>query len=406
MTTIVYPLCASIHLIAVLYRAPRLLRSRTVSDLALLGTFVFAFLVWFFVLPWFWGPWSRAAGIPNFAGLLSHTAVILTVACQQILILHLSHNDPHVAWRKAMPRLGGLAAALAAMGVLFGNGIGDHPTDFAVAKAVTSPAYLTVYTVTYTITQIDIARMSWQYARLAPSTWLRRAMRMIIFGTGLLLIYCVGRLAAIVAGLLTDGRMTGHAWEPVTLVAVATGSCVQTISWVMPRLGPRLTALHVRLRRSSIEPAVTRLHQVLVAAVPQVARAIDTAGDPDRRLFRLVIEIRDAQRQLAPWMDPRATDVARRHGQAAGQRGTELAATIEATHLRVAIAAMQQGLAADGRPDTMRAIQPADPPEELLFQRQLARAFSSPTVDAAVTELKTSTTPATEEEDTATPTIP
>ncbi len=96
MTTIVYPLCASIHLIALLYRAPRLLRSRMVADLSLLGIFVFSFLVWFFVLPWFWGPWSRAVGIPNFAGLLSHASVIVAVACQQILILHLSHNDPHV----------------------------------------------------------------------------------------------------------------------------------------------------------------------------------------------------------------------------------------------------------------------------------------------------------------------
>lgn len=396
MTTIVYPLCASIHLIALLYRAPRLLRSRTVTDFSLLGIFFFSFLVWFFVLPWFWGPWSRAAGIPNFAGLLSHTAVILAVACQQILILHLSHNDPRVAWRKAMPRLGGLAAALIAMGVLFGQGIGDHPTDFAVAKAVTSPAYLTVYIVAYAITQVDIARMSWRYARLAPSTWLRRAMRMIVLGTGLLFIYSVGRFAAIATGLLTGGKVTGHAWEPVTLIAVATGSILQITAWVMPRLGPRLTELHARLSRSSIEPAITELHTALVAAVPHVARDIDTEGDPGRRLFRLIIENRDAQQQLAPWMNPRATEVARRHGQAASQRGTQLAATIEATHLRFAIAAKQHGLAPSGTSEAIRAIEPANDSEELLFQRRLARAFTSPAVDAAMAELETSATPVAE----------
>jgi len=392
VTTIVYPLCATVHFIALLYRGLRLLRSRTISDLALLGIFFFSFLVWFFVLPWFWGPWSRAAGIPNFAGLLSHTAVILAVACQQILILHLSQNDPHIAWRKAAPRLAGLAAALVAMGVLFGHGLPDHPTDFAVSKAVASPAYITVYIVAYGITQVDIARMSWRYMRLAPSTWLRRAMWMVAFGTGLLFIYCVGRFAAIVAGLLTGGRVTGHAWEPVTLIAVATGSCVQITAWVMPRLGPRLTALRATLLRSSIEAETTRLHQALIAAVPHVARDIDTAGDRDLRLWRLVIENRDAQRQLVPWMDPRVTDIARRQGRVNNQRGTRLAATVEATHLRFAIAAKQRGDAPDSTTDPIRAIEPTDQPEELLFQRQLARAFYSPTVDTALAELTASHT--------------
>lgn len=387
MTTIVYPLCTAVHLIALLYRVPRLLRSWTAANLSLLGIFFFSFLVWFLVLPWFWGPWSRAAGIPNFAGLLSHASVILAVACQQILILHLSHDDPHIAWRKAAPRLGGLAAALIAMGILFGRGIGDHPTDFAVSKAVTSPAYLSVYIVTYLITQVDIARMSWRYARLAPSTWLRRAMYMIVFGTGLLFIYSLGRLAAIVVGLLTDGRMTGHAWEPITLIAVAIGSCFQITAWVMPRLGPRLTALHAKLSRTSIETAITHLHDALIAAVPHVARDIDTAGDPDRRLWRLVIENRDAQHQLTPWMDPRVMDIARRRARTAKQRGTQLAATIEATHLRFAIAAQQRGVAPNDAPQAMRAIEPADQPEELLFQRRLARAFTSPTVAAALADV-------------------
>lgn len=83
------------------------------------------------------------------------------------------------------------------------------------------------------------------------------------------------------------------------------------------------------------------LHSALLRAVPEVTSPA-AAGGPSGatfRLYRQVIEIRDAVLALRPFRDPEVARTAARYGRAAGQTGDELAAAVEAAVLASALRA-------------------------------------------------------------------
>ncbi|MGW7821832.1 MAB_1171c family putative transporter [Streptomyces puniciscabiei] len=384
MNSILYPICAAIAFLALIYKLRILRTDRSVIPVSLVGNFLFLFLIWLVSTPAVWAATSRAVGIVNFSGLFTQSCVIVTVVFQQLILLHLSH-EPHLAWRKATPRLAALAVILAAMVTLFSmaTSVGEKPTTFAVTQARYYPAYLSVYLLGYAANQIDLLMLTWRYTKIAPTPWLRRGLLTITLAVPVALAYVALRIADIIAGQFGT---SGHAWELITSIVVAAGAVIKTAGWTMPDWGPHLSRLWQRLDRQRAYRELRPLHRELTAQVPEPVLDLDSDIDLRTRLYRLVVEIRDAQWALRTWMDPAVAEAAKQQGAAAGLASTDLAVTIEATQLKAALRAKARKEQPSAHMSSPRVAEPPDMAAELAFQRKLARAFTTSPIVTAVLE--------------------
>ncbi|MFD9572812.1 MAB_1171c family putative transporter [Streptomyces sp. NPDC059982] len=376
-------MCAALASVALLYKARVLRTDRSAAQLALIGSFFFLVVIFTVSTPAVWVWLSRAVGIENFSGLLSQSSVIALSVCQQLVLLSLTLSRG-AARRAAVPRIVLLGVVLGAMVVLFFEAAahGESPDDFAVVRAHYTPAYLVVYLAAFTLTQIGVGVMGWRYSRLAPSPWLRRGLRLVALSLPFSLCYSVCRAAGIVAAQFGG---TGHAWEPAAQIGVALAVCTQTIGWILPDWGPHLTAVADRIRYRRAHRILLPLHRTLTEQVPGPVIPMGRGTDLRTRLYRTLIEIRDAQWELRTWMDEDIAGAARREADRAGFSGEQAAAVVEAAQLRGALAAK-----ARDEPPARPAATPlaACPPElaaELLHQQRVARALGSRVVDRAVT---------------------
>ncbi|MFD8092400.1 MAB_1171c family putative transporter [Streptomyces malaysiensis] len=383
MNSYLYPTVAAISLLAFFYKLRVLRTDRSPTQIALLGHFLFLTITFTISIPPVWVEVSQAAGIVNLSGLLSQSTVILSAACQQLVLLHLSH-ERHIAWRKSVPRLVFLALVLTTMVTLFcmASSFGERPDDFAVTNARYYPAYMIVYLTGHTVNQIDVGILGWRYAQVAPSPWLRRGLMLIALTLPLQLVYIGSRLADVIAGL---AGTTGHGWEPAAQIGVTVSTVTKTIGWTIPDWGRHISKIWawIDCRRSYRQ--LSPLHAKVTSHTPDV---VLDPGDVDMRtrLYRLVVEIRDAQWRLRTWMTPTVAEKARKHAEAAGLRDEELAATIEAAQLAAAMQAKDRGIQPVEYPSSPLEAGPQDLASEITFQRKVARAFdTSPTVAAVLT---------------------
>lgn len=384
MNSILYPICASTALLALLYKTRLLRTDRSATQLFLIGNLFFLAIVFTVSTPSVWVATSQAVGIVNFSGLFTQSCVILMTACQQIVLLHLSH-EAETAVRKARPRLIALGLVLAAMITLFSIATSGHenPTDFAIMKAQFFPAYLLVYLIAYGVSQSDVGIMCWRYAKVAPTPWLRRGLFLVGVSTPLAMVYTLCRLADITAGQFGIG---GHAWEPVAQWSVALSSIINVIGWTLPDWGRHLSRLWQALDNRRAYSDLAPLHAALAKEIPEAVLPLDIDTALKTRLYRRLVEIRDAQWALRSWMHPAVRAFADNECDRSGLKGTDRAAVIEAAQLRAAVRAkaeMKEPPNHDGSP---RVVDPEDLASELAFQRQLADAFvSSPIARAAET---------------------
>ncbi|AJC62124.1 MAB_1171c family putative transporter [Streptomyces sp. 769] len=371
-----YPICAAISLLALVYKLRVLSTDRSVVQVALVGNFFFLFATYTVSTPAVWSATSHAVGIVNFSGLFTQSCVIMQVACQQLVLLHLSHQRS-VAWRKATPRLIAIGGILVAMVSLFSmaEGMGEESTQFAVAHAQYHPLYLSVYLLGYGANQLDMYYLGWKYAKVAPTPWLRRGLLMISLAVPFGLAYATCRIADIVAGLLGSN---GQAWEPVAPIAVSISAVVRVIGWTLPDWGPYLSRLWQHIEHRRIYWELKPLHRATTAQAPALVLRLKPGTDLRTRLYRRVVEIRDAQWALRAWMDPAVAEHARRHAVAGGFCEADLAAFVEAAQLTSALRAKARGTRPPAHVTSPRMADPPDLAAELDFQRRLARAFRRP----------------------------
>ncbi|MFD7164282.1 MAB_1171c family putative transporter [Streptomyces violascens] len=392
MNAVLYPICAAIALAALLFKLRVLRTDRSTPQLAIVAMFAALFLTYLVSSPPVWVATSKAVGIVDFSGLFTQSCVIALTACQQILLQHLAH-EPEVAWRKLRPRLTALAVVLIAMIVLFTAASSEHedPNDFAVNKAQFTPAYLMIYLIAFAANQIDLSIMCWRHSKVAPSPWLRRGLLFNAVTLPFSLIYAGCRMADVVAG---QYGTSGAAWEPVAEFAVAASAVCRTIGWTLPDWGATLSAAWQQVVERRAYRELEPLHQAVTAeaAVHPMPQGIKT--DIGARLYRRLMDIRDAQWALRQWMEPQVTTETERRCDAVGLTGTDRAAVIEAAQLKFAIHRKRQGVEPSGRVATPLAACPEELAAELDFQRKLARAFgSSPIVQAVLDDCTNTTAP-------------
>ncbi|MEU8976168.1 MAB_1171c family putative transporter [Streptomyces monashensis] len=377
MNGVLYSICFAGNLVAFLFKLRVLRVDRSPTQWALCGNFLFPCVIFLVSIPAVWVATSSFVGVVNFSGIFTQGLVMLATACQQLLLLHLTY-EPAVAWRKAKPRIIGIGAVLSMMIVLFSYAThtSEAPTRFAVTAAQDHPAYLSVYIAAYVCTQIDICMLCWRHARVSPRMWLRRGLHLIALTLPAALVYAGCRAADVVAGQF---GVSGGAWEPLVPIALLIDTLGKTIGWTLPDWGRYLTSAHERPTRHRFHRELAPLHRQITAHVPDPVLELDGDEDLRTRLYRTVVEIRDAQWALRLWMTPEDASTARQQGAAQGLRGDDLLAFIEAALLKTAMEAKAQGVQPVDRAVTPRLAEPQDLVAELSYQRKIALAFRQST---------------------------
>ncbi|MGP3634033.1 MAB_1171c family putative transporter [Streptomyces sp. 24-1644] len=368
--------CAALALLAFVEKVRVLRAGYSAVRLALAESYFLLSVVGLVSVPAVWAETSRVVGTENFSGLVTQTCVILVTVCQQLVLLRLSHERV-TAYRKAIYPLIGLGVTLTAMTTLF-FAVPMRPAgpaEFSARAAEQNPVYLAFYLTAFTVGQINIGITCRRHAHIPPSVWLRRGLGLIAMTLPLSLIYAACRVMGIFAGRM---GVPADRWEPMAQLSLALVGVMQALGWALPDIGKRVTAVRQWSEHRRAFRALRPLHRAVTARAPELVIPMKGGAGLNARLYRVMIEIRDAQWALRPWMDPALADAFRRLGADAGLGGEELAAAVEAAQIRAAIEARDRDELPPEPVETPLSAEPGDLAAELVFQRRLARYFASP----------------------------
>ncbi|MEU8676994.1 MAB_1171c family putative transporter [Streptomyces sp. NPDC048560] len=373
--------CAVLALVAFVEKVRVLRAGYSAVRLALAESYFLLAVIGLVSVPVVWAETGRAVGTENFSGLVIHTCVILVTVCQQLVLLRLSHERV-TAYRKAVFPLIGLGVTLTAMTALFFAVPVRPATPFGFGEqaAAQNPVYLTFYLIAFTVGQINIGITCRRHAHIPPSVWLRRGLGLIAMTLPLSLVY----VSCVAIGIFAERMgMSAAPWQPLAHVSLFMVGIMQAVGWVLPDIGKRVAAVRQWAGHRHAFRVLKPLHRSVTARAPELVIPMKCSAGLNARLYRVMIEIRDAQWALRPWMDPALADALRRIGAEAGLSGEELAAAVEAAQMRAAIEARDLGVTPPEPVETPLSAEPGDLAAELVFQCRLARAFASPLVDVA-----------------------
>ena len=196
-----------------------------------------------------------------------------------------------------------------------------------------------------------------RYAHIARRPYLRLGLRLVSVAG------CVGFVYFAHWGLPPVLRLfhvpvpafLAAQWRLLSTIAVSLLIVGATIPQWGPWAGRWAPRRRLRQRR-----ALRRLRPLwldLTRSTPEIPlvppslrwRECLDARDLDFRLYRRVIEIRDGQLALLPFMDESVAATASRLGRASGLEGDELEAVVEASRVAAALDAKLSGQRPDGR---------------------------------------------------------
>jgi len=277
---------------------------------------------------------------PNITTVLVQAAVVILTAAQQVVLVHWSH-PPDEARRRARNHIVGYGIALVVLVAGFfyvSPPHRSHSAENAVLLNVSNPRYAVYFSYYLAICAVGQARtvhLSRRYARLISRSWLRTGMWAVTAGAATTLVYCAIRYTEVVGDRLGADVQP---WDWLYWVAGNTGSVLQVFGWTVPSWGPRLSAGVRWLRAYRDYRALHPLWWALYRATPAIAldpppsrlRDLAPPRDLQYRLYRRVIEIRDGQLALRPYLDPGAVGPQPSPGESAsGESASEESASGE-----------------------------------------------------------------------------
>jgi hypothetical protein len=307
--------CTIVALVAFSYRWATVSRSRPdPARIALTFYFLFSFLSFFVGLDAIWPYLAAFFHTPNITIILSHSAVIVLTAAQQVVLIYWA-RPPELARPIATRRVAAFGVVLIAMIAVFFSVLPTQRHGTSETSSLLNmtnkyfAAYLVLFTVAAAVGQVVTLRMSWAYSRVTDHTWLRRSMLTVAAGALCILVYSAMRLAEVV-GTNLGADMTP--WNPIEWLAGDIGSLLELLGLTAPGWGPALSATrrwlvdYVRYQR--LRPLWEALHR----ATPEIAletprsRLADLVlvRNLDHLLYRRVIEILDGRRSLRPYLEP------------------------------------------------------------------------------------------------------
>jgi hypothetical protein len=343
---------------------------------------------------------DRVVGIPNVGAFCIHMSAVALSFAIQVQVVNWAY-DRETARPKVRTRLVVLGAVIAVMTVLFVLMSQPSRQDHyllsgAEAGGTRFTLYLGFYLAALGVGYSVSARMSWQFATVCREPWLRRGLRVAAVGFAMTLLYVVTR-----AGSLIGARLGANPESYEFLVPVFSGlSLLLTLVGLsLPASGPRLSARAAGVRRWRDLRRLEPLWQAFYDAVPGIALDPPRPGrwrprvprEVGLRLLRRVVEISDGRLAVAPYVPASVAPAARARAEAAGLRGEELAAAVEASRIAAGLAALRR------RDEPLRGGAPAgatpggdDLPAEVARLVRVTRAFTSSSV---VAEFRTGAVP-------------
>jgi len=386
--TVVFTLCTGLCLAAFgckLRDCRR--RGCDAARVALLTGFAFKSFAFLLAIPSVASGVDRALGIPNLAALGIHLfgGVIFNAGILLALVFWYQPSD------KAQPKawlvvgvsvlvsatmvLLWLAAAIPARAVHYLAQDGTHPF---------TSIYLVLY-VTVSLSGLGlIARLCSRQIRDVTNFWLRRGLRVVMTGS---LIYMPSFLDRLATFVVIPLGLDPLRWELLVPVCTGTGMMLIVVGFTMPSWGPMWSAARRWVRDYRAYRELFPLWRTLCDSAPEIA--LEAAGAPGRnlryRLYRRIIEIRDGQLALLPYMDSSVAAVAAEWASAAGLDSDDEAVVVEAARLKAAVRAKTADIPIQSTSDYEgAAIRGGDDvSSEIAWLLRVARAYrSSPVVQA------------------------
>jgi hypothetical protein len=341
---------------------------------------------------------DRLTGIQKVGGFAGELAVTIAAGAGQVFLIGVSHpaEDGLLRSRRSYRLLG---AVLVVLVVVFVLGAPDPYTAHGETHSIFghlslipwSYLYLYPYYLYLGGTLVALIRMCIRYATLTDDRFLRIGLRTLTAGC----IVGIGyTLISLVALSLQEYRVNVDGWKTAvtTPLYLATDALV-LLGLAIPPLARTIAAgrTWIRNRRAhrDLQPlwlALYRVHPDIALLPPtdngghRDTKNRDTKNTNDLalRLYRQVIEIRDGQLALRPYLDLRATRIATELGQRAGLRDHQISVVSEAATLAAAIFAKEN----DRPPST--AYRQASVPHggtdlrtEIVWLRQVSRALTN-----------------------------
>jgi hypothetical protein len=377
--------CMVVGFAAFFYKLPALLRDRSnPALLALCVYFLCSAMSFLLGLDAVWPYVANLFGYENVTTILIHAIVIVLTAAQQVVLVYWTW-PPEQARPQARRRLIAFGSLLVTLVFLFLLALPSrrHGAETASLLNVSNPSYalyFCCYTTVVATGQVETMRLSLRYAKMVGRSSLRIGMLIVTVGAFLILIYC-GMRDAEVIGVHAGFDMAP--WDPIQWSAGDVGSLFELIGWTLPGWAPRRSAGRRWVRDYRTYRRLRPLWVALYEAVPAIAldpprtRLGDlfSVRDLDHRLYRRVIEIRDAQLALRPYTDPAAAEAVRQRAQATSVVGDRQHAMVEASLIGSALYAKAHELPAPGGSPITTASEDGDIRAEISWLTQVADAF-------------------------------
>jgi hypothetical protein len=184
MNHTLYPLCALVAWIVVVVGIPQLPTMR--HDSGRMTTWVmFVFFALVFTTSWsvVWDRLDALTGSRAATFLITECCVMLFSGSVLVLLL-LWSNEPAAAWpriRRTILAVGLTLAVMIGLFVLSGSAReGEVPFTRWGAGSAEFNLYLLLYLLVFTVAILEIARLSWRYARLMTASWLRTGLCIVV----------------------------------------------------------------------------------------------------------------------------------------------------------------------------------------------------------------------------------
>jgi hypothetical protein len=253
---------------------------------------------------------SDAAGIDQIQEPISRTAVVAAVFCAQLALTYTTTRQ--VTWSVHARRVAYACTTVSVMWLTFAQGpaapsatFGSHPV-----ADVSMTAYILVFLTYLAYAIASVMAGTWRLARSSTELLLKGSLRAIALGCACCLAYVVVKVSAIVS-FLAGVPVPPGIESAVGQSCVALGAVLVAAGAGAVRSRERAAELQAWISDWRRHRQLYRLWSDLTAAVPAVA--LDPASGPWRdalrlrdmhlRLYRRVIELRDAWLVLRPFMD-------------------------------------------------------------------------------------------------------
>jgi hypothetical protein len=302
------------------------------------------------IYQWIW----HLTGIPDLATLIVYSAITTAVLSNVVWTTYLVAPDtPTSATSVSSPRRTmtvNLGVNTAMTVLFFASPVHDrsHPTDFDYHYATIGfvDTFLAIYLCAYTagLLRLIVLCIHW-IPRVHPQIWLRRGLVLLAVGSTIAIGYSIGKAIAITASWAGTSMRSLNVTIAPALASL--GAAIMLIGFPCPSLIPQVNeAVMRRWALYRLRPLWSDLGDALpdiTRTTPKMRRSIRA------RLYRRVIEIRDALLILQPHLCPETTTRAEQLATTLRITSSKRDAAIEAARIAVALHAHRNGSATTDR---------------------------------------------------------